>query len=720
MRTTNLRRIGPVLFLFIVPLAAQNTGVGSASGPLPTNIGSAAAGKVLNEELKQSWGVVVNEPKVYDDALLRDLLAAASSRLAAISGALDATKVNAALGALSGATLSASGFGLSIGGSPLHGVVTTNKGPTSSTETTGSQNVTTASQYPGQTDASGSKVVTTLPTTDVQTTRAPLTAPSIAAPPAGLSLPTTAGPSASDLLNEQMQLLNEIANLRLLLDGALNDQIVQVMKDGKPTNQRIVKKRFTIGIPVTLAPTKQAKDRVTVVEVLARSPEADSFGKIPPAITALLPKDKTYNTASITDRNFSLAGSAVMGVLGASASYTRSKRTWFVVAAQDTVALRLNSTEERVTRFAWQLRPVLGQRYLRAGMRELMVQLAPATNAGASFPVSLQVRTYLREYDQKTGLVGKVIEDSVTAWSQHKIPNIELRQSGRIEKLEDLGTGEVLVNIQGRFLNGTYVRVGSRRIAEGAGLSFESGRMRFVATRLELAKREVRIVSRDGTEEPVTLGDCPKSTVAKPERAALGESAQRLTIELPADHKNEKGRMYALLADESAYGTVPLSDGRLYADVPTDILKAKPRMRLQALLQPGCSIALETPVIPDKSKPLELQTISQGPTGAQFVLTGSDAATATLVLPGELSFSAVGSEKVLVLNQTQIGLVKSIVVKPDAAKPTVRLAVPQPPEREPWWSSVGPASGASAAAPIQVEGIVVARPVPVPPRPPVK
>ncbi|HEU0121838.1 MAG TPA: hypothetical protein VFQ91_15015 [Bryobacteraceae bacterium] len=652
----------------------------------------------LQQEAKLSYGVVISKPKVYDDALLRDMLATASARLAAISAALDAAKINAAFGAISGATLSSSGFGVSIQGPGAPSVATTAKGPTQSAENSTTVADTLASQYPGRNTTTVDRMTRGDATTDVVTQRAAINPPAITAPASSLSLPSSMGPSSSDILNEQVQLMAEIANLRLLLDGALSDQIMRIS-----ANQQLIRKRITIGIPVTLSPAPLSKDRVTIVEVLAWSPAAQRITPydpeprgLVPAITALLPKDKTYNVASITDRNLSLSGGAVLGVVGAGAAYTRSRKTWFVVAAQDTVALNLGQTadnEPPTIRFAWQLRPVLRQKFLRAGTRELMVQLAPPTFADVRFPVSLRVRTYLRKYNQTSGLVGDVIEQSVTDWSQYDVPAQDLQQFPNDVSLEDLGDGNVLVNIQQRFLNGTYIRVGNRKIVEGNGMTLEAERLRFVASRLELANRNVRVVSRDGSETRTAINtkcSFPKNIKATTE--ANGDTSIRVRVNFGlASASVEKdvlqdpeALVHVIVAGENAYRAEwdPASRSS-WADIPIDILKAQPAVRLQALLRANCRADL-TLKVPEKQK-LSLTVISRGTNSATFVLTGDASDTATLApLPGlaGVQLTREGNQTVLsVLTPTAVASLQSVIVLIDGKSKLV--AVPQPSKPDP-------------------------------------
>ena len=328
-------------------------------------------------------------------------------------------------------------------------------------------------------------------------------------------------------------------------------------------------------------------------------------------------------------------------------------------------------------RFAWQLRPVLGQRYLRAGTRELMVQLAPPTIADAQYPISLNVRTFLRKYDQKSGLVGEIIEGSVSNWARYDVPNIELKQFTTIDSLEDLGDGNYLVNLAGRFLNGTYVRVGGRKIADGSGLSFEETRLRFQGSGAELANLGVFVVSRDGTETPVALSTCdlnpPKSVTVE----AAGELSTRVRIELAQPPKLGN---YVLKAGPSAY-RAETSDNLHYAVViPADVLKSKPDFYLEGLLRPNCLVAVKVPSLSEKPKALELMTISRGPATASFVLTGDQARSASITYPTGLNFVTVAGQPTLTLTPPLLSTLQSLVVDVDG-KPR-SIVVPQPPKSD--------------------------------------
>jgi hypothetical protein len=284
----------------------------------------------LKAEDKNSNGIEVGAPKIYDDASLRMQLDATRAQLASLTG-LNQGALTSSLGSVNGATISQSQFGLQIGpmAAPAS-TATTNTGAT--TQTTTNANLPT-----GNTSVPGSVTVTTDPTqsSTVTTTVTPPTAPTV---PSGLAFtpPGSVLPSSLDVLNEELQLSSAITSYSLLLEGALSDRFV--------ANTRIVKPRVTLGFPVSLRAPAAYKDAVAVVEVEATVIPTQSLAPgslpAPPAITALLPREKTYNVAAMTDSMTSIGAGAVVGAYGIGASYTFGHKTLFLVQDQDTVALR--------------------------------------------------------------------------------------------------------------------------------------------------------------------------------------------------------------------------------------------------------------------------------------------------------------------------------------------------------------------------------------------
>jgi hypothetical protein len=74
-------------------------------------------------------GITVGEPKVFDDALLQQMLRAAEARLATVQ-VFDQASVLSRLGAVTGASQQSTSFGLSVQGAPVPGVTTATTLPT--------------------------------------------------------------------------------------------------------------------------------------------------------------------------------------------------------------------------------------------------------------------------------------------------------------------------------------------------------------------------------------------------------------------------------------------------------------------------------------------------------------------------------------------------------------------------------------------------------------
>jgi hypothetical protein len=559
----------------------------------------------INQRNLDSNGIIAEEPKVYDDALLQQMLQSAQARLAALQ-ILDQTGIASRLGSITGATQQVSSFGLNIQGPSLPQTVATANGATGSTVTTQAPTGTTTVQTSG------------LPTQNVATTLSPANPPTVTAPAPTTSLPSSFSVSASDILNEQMQLTFEIANVRLLLEGSLTDRFDRETRS-------FVKPRVTLGFPITLMPDKRHKDAVAIVEVKIKrerhkSEEAKREDE-PPAITALLPREKTYNVAAITDRSTSIGGGVVTQVLGVSGSWLRGRKTYYLVQDQDTLALTFRPEHNELnewTGFLWQFRPVLGQRYVRAGLKQTFVQVAFTKLSDTSNFGEVQVRTYWRRYDRKTGILkdvlpGSLKEQTVVA----KIPSFKLVPNPMrdldfgLTNLEDLGGGQMLVNLEGRFLSGTSVRIGSAILSQGSpNFTFDQERIRFVAPITDLATKQVALVGRDGTErtlamERVACKDTKQLKIEDFNIKTVDQTNSLVTVKVNdacflRDEFSEKKDVpinppLILVVGNRVFGyseaPIQKSGDTLSAIVPTALLIANPRLTVKVLFQKNDSEA---------------------------------------------------------------------------------------------------------------------------------
>jgi hypothetical protein len=637
---------------------------------------------------KAANGILVSTPKVYDDSLLQRMLQAAEAKLASMQ-VLDASGLSSHLGAVTGANQQFSSLAVSAMGPTLPQVVKTANAATQSNETDSSV-VTGAT--PSTTNST--KSVGTAPVTNVATTTPQTAPPTVTAPAPTTTLPSAFSVSSSDVLNEQMQLTYEVANLRLLLEGSLTDRMLFSSK------LRLTKPRTTLGFPIAIVPDKRFRNAVAVVEVDVKKNQDVGDGE-PPVVTALLPREKTYNVAAIKDSSHSLGGGVATQLLSVSASFLWGRRTYYVVQDQDTLALSYPALENDRVRFQWQFRPVLGQEYVRSGMKQTFVQLAFPGAASDAIYGRILVRTYWRRYDRKTGVVGDVIvgslRESVLNWP---IPHLHLEIapspfSGA--QLEDLGNGQVLVHLPGNFLSDTYVRIGSTQLRFGSpNFSYEQSEIRFVAPIVDLATKDVALVARDGSAVPLVI---PHLVPAKPapipkpppiikntEITAVDEASSRLTLTLQNDsYAQDDPRLLLIMGGKVfGYSDAPIerSGTTVSVTVPTTFLIANPVVQLRPLFaDPDYRDRVSLSSINPLSQTERLVLLDQTKSTARFLLYGSRLTDLHVLSPSGVAVkniggpSDVGTLAIIELTADQLKSGKQILIERKQERP-ILLPIP--------------------------------------------
>jgi len=519
-----------------------------------------------------SNGILVDGIKVYDDQALQQALNSARAQLAAIQ-VINGAGINAQVGTLQGATLSQSAFALNIGTPPTPGItstantgnavntsslgannqqnsgnaVTTNSNGTNNqvtngntgnntvvattggtnpntvsttngttsyqnqSTTTGTNNVQVTGPSTQLTSTNNNQTVTTGPSLQTVTTQGPNSATAPTVTPSSLSLPSSYSPGASAILNEQLELTYEITGYELLLEGALSDHYARVLRPDGSVEQQ-VRPRATIGIPITISPGKEDTEAVAEVtlEVIA-----DPQSHEAPIVTAILPRDKTYNVASITDKSVSIGGAVATQVISLGVSALWGHKSYFVVQDQDTVALQFPGSDVRVTRFGWQIRPVLGQKVVTSGMRNCFVQLAFADRQNVPVYGQVKVTTVWKKYDTKRGIVlGEIAGTRVESVQRFDIPRFQLNPVVGPVSYEDNADGTVTVavgSVGGAFLDGTFAKVGGLAFVPGTnGTVQDPSGIRFALPAILLATHNGYMVDRSGeaTEivDPPVLG----------------------------------------------------------------------------------------------------------------------------------------------------------------------------------------------------------------------
>ncbi|HET6842918.1 MAG TPA: IPT/TIG domain-containing protein [Candidatus Angelobacter sp.] len=550
-------------------------------------------------------GILVGGIKIYDDQALQQALNSARAQLAAIQ-VINGAAINGQVGTLQGATLSQSAFALNLGTPPTPGITTTtnsgnalntsslgtnnqqNSGNTVTSNSngtnnqatnggTGNNNTVTATgaafsvqstvggtnSFQNQSTVTGNNnVQVTGPSTQLTTTsnnQTQTTGPSLqmvttqaasnptppTITPSTLALPSPFSPGASAILNEQLELTCEITGFELLLEGALSDHYLRVMRGGS-IEQR-VRPRATIGVPITIAPKKQNTEAVAeiILEVSAADPQAHEA----PIVTAILPRDKTYNVASITDKSVSIGGAVATQVINLGVSALWGHKSYFVVQDQDTVALQFPASDSVVTRFGWQIRPVLGQKVVTTGMRNCFVQLAFADHANVPSYGRVRVTTAWRKYDTKRGIVlGEIPGTHVTSEQWFDIPRFELNPVVGSASYEDNADGTLVTAVGsqgGAFLDGTFAKVGTLAFVPGTnGTVQDPSGIRFVLPAIQLATHNGYLVDRSGesTEivdprvaEGLKVAECLRIGEIETNPAGAGLTKLTITVSLPKE-----------------------------------------------------------------------------------------------------------------------------------------------------------------------------------------
>jgi hypothetical protein len=663
--------------------------------------------KQINDSIKTGPGIVVSQPKVFDDFILQQMLSAAETKLASMQ-VLDAGGVTAKLGSVEG------------GRQTVNSVAVNAQGPTA----------------PGS------------------------SAPTAMAAGPSLSLPSNIGVSSSNVLNEQMQLTAEIVNLRLLLEGSLSDRLVG-------SNQKLVKPRTTLGFSIAVTP--QYKNAVAVVEVevernadagtsdvAADDAAAGDATKVdaeaapavtqstapavePPAVTALLPREKTYNVAAIRESNVSLGGGAVTQVFGVSGSFLHGSKSYYMVQDQDTIALTVpvdDKDKYKKTAFLWQFKPVLGQPNITAGLKQTFVQLAFPASWTDEYFGTVSVVTYWRQYDQKRGMVGRVIKGSLhTQYLGAKIPNFApsylLKPRGfSVNDLEDLGNGQMLVKLHQRFLPDTAVRIGSTILTSAGGvIATTSQGIEFVAPLSDLATKRVFLVARDGSEIPLEIvhkraDDASKRklppVIQSVDVSTVDESNSLVTLRFADASSVADNPPLVLVVGTNVFGyrDAPFypSDDKttIRAIVPTALLMANPTLLVRPLFAEPRYFAIFPLNYSPYGQMERIVLLEKGKEASTYLLFGSRLDDARIISPEHVELKP-GPDKATMrlfnLKAEQVEAVKQILIQRGTERPfLVALAAKEPaadaPEKAGQDDGTADGSGDAAKPTVKAKALV--------------
>jgi len=348
------------------------------------------------------------------------------------------------------------------------------------------------------------------------------------------------GESASDLLADQVNLTYQIFNLRMLLERSLTDRLLP--NPGGSDHPRL---QAVVGFDVSLDPPKEAKDSVAIVEVTISEDSEPNPKRV--SLVALMPQEKTYNSAALNTHSNAFGGSAVARVVTVGFTQTRRGQVFYLFRDNDTLAFERmpnNPDDQTQLTFGWQFRPVLGRRSVAPGVRQMFAVLALPENDDpnnkSEFNLKVKVKTYWKHYDHGT-LTTYYHEQWIHYVDPSQLPGINLRLPGlhpeefqhvrvrstakfqpgltpEVDKVEWLPTstqsGTVVIHGK-NFFTGTTITLGNQQYVTAAdGLTLQSDQtMMLRTTSAAVATGDGAVNGRYGPS--VLLG--PSSALSRPQ-----------------------------------------------------------------------------------------------------------------------------------------------------------------------------------------------------------
>jgi hypothetical protein len=351
----------------------------------------------------EARGITVGAPKAFDNRTLSLMLERLKSQLTGIN-VIDQTALAKAIGTVQGSRIQETARAFTIQGPGA---------PSLQNEHDTTSNLTPPASAPTTTDSIK------------QTTTTPGITPSAPTVPDVISTPSALtnlqyGMSASDLLNEQVDLTYEIINIQMLLDRSLSDRLLatQDLKDLRPRLQSV------IGFNVTIDPPRDAENAEAVVEIKlrCREPKECNTDGREPSLVAAMPQEHTYNSVALNSKSNAFGGSAVIKLLTVGYSERRRGQTYYMFRDNDTASFQRQSVPRsgEIT-FGWAFRPVLGRKSIAPGTRQLFAvvslpkeDLPDSTGRVEHF--SVDVKAYWRKYDP--GSLTTANDHEIRPWSR--------------------------------------------------------------------------------------------------------------------------------------------------------------------------------------------------------------------------------------------------------------------------------------------------------------
>jgi hypothetical protein len=512
-------------------------------------------------------GIAVGRPKVYDNRSLQIML---DSFNASLQNAqfFNQSALNAAFGLLQGTESYDVSRSLSVSASfPPKGAATSpaNSGSTSGaggqpTTSSGSASGSGGSQSSGG-SGSGGAGGSGSSTSSGGSGQAsgPPTLPILSSSSAQF------GSNPNDLLADQVNLTYQVFNLRMLLERSLTDRLIT---QSDPSQKGFTRLQAVIEFDVTLDPPKEAKDSAAIVEISIETVAEPADGpKL--SLVAVMPQEKTYNSAALNTHDNAFGGSAVAKMFTVGYTERHRGQVFYLFRDNDTMAFqRMPSDPDKHQdiKFGWQFRPVLGRRSVSPGTRQMFAIIAlPDSDEPedlGTINLKVHVDTYWKHYDHRSltttyheAWVHYINPAHVSTLPLH-LPTrhsadycpVEVLRTARIQDNLSPKIGEVVwiptgdqtgtIVVHGKnFFSGTTLTVAGQVVATPTdGLVLQSDQTMIVRTTMQaIATGDVVINGRYGKAvslELETAAASPPISISRTELRAYGSEFTKLTVKL--------------------------------------------------------------------------------------------------------------------------------------------------------------------------------------------
>lgn len=431
-------------------------------------------------------GIFVGQTKVYDE---RSLALMYNSLQAKLTGRdfFDQGSIAASLGKFQGARIDTSSFGFNLTTTPIPGITTeTNTGTTTETNEKVTQAAVAAGATPGLPALETTSKVTTPDTVKQNITQAAVNAAAAAFPSQSSVIPflpqTAFGLAPQTLLSQQIEVTHTLDNLRLMLEGSITDRVitasVTIGAAGVATSTS-ARSRAVVGFEVNLDSPKRYENAVAEVEITIATQQPAGPPLKSPSLVSVLPRESNFNVATVTKDAKQFGFGVAVQPINVGLSLQTQKETFFLVQDLDTVSFERGQPSNvaaapagSVT-FGWQFRPVLGQKVVKAGPRQVFAVLALPSGDLNDFVGTVTAHTFWRKFDAKKKTVGDYIEgsESLQQLDDLKVPGVLAMDNEPLQpepaSLDwmDVGQGNLLVKSRGsHYLPGMGIILGNQMI----------------------------------------------------------------------------------------------------------------------------------------------------------------------------------------------------------------------------------------------------------------